>query len=63
MRQMVCDYFTLGLNDSIGGEVPHPNGKVAISYKQAIGKLQTDINLPPRTTGSFVWQTKTYKSG
>lgn len=50
----------LGPIDAIGGEIPHPNGKVSVNYKLEKGKLQADINLPQKTTGSFVWQNKTY---
>lgn len=50
----------LGPIDAIGGEIPHPNGKVSVNYKREKGKLQADINLPQKTTGSFVWQNKTY---
>lgn len=50
----------LGTIETISGEMPHPNGKVAVNYKVEKGKLLADINLPPRTTGSFVWKAKTY---
>ena len=55
----------LGSINDIGGEIPHPNGLVSVSYKQSQNKLQAQINLPAKTAGSFIWKGKTHalKSG
>ncbi|QDK80456.1 Bacterial alpha-L-rhamnosidase [Spirosoma sp. KCTC 42546] len=50
----------LGSIRSISGEIPHPNGKVAVNYRVQQGALRADISLPPKTTGSFVWKGKTH---
>jgi alpha-L-rhamnosidase len=49
----------LGSIDDISGEMPHPNGKIAVSYKVKQGAMQAEINLPDRTSGRFVWKGKT----
>lgn len=55
----------LGSIDNISGEMPHPNGKISVSYLVKQGAMQAEINLPEKTTGSFVWNGKTLalKSG
>ncbi|SFF20609.1 alpha-L-rhamnosidase-related protein [Spirosoma endophyticum] len=50
----------LGSINNIIGEIPHPNGMLSVNYKQDQHKLQTEINLPPKTTGIFIWKGKTY---
>jgi alpha-L-rhamnosidase len=50
----------LGSIEDIGGEMPHPNGKISVVYKSRKGKLQTEIILPEHTTGTFVWKDKSY---
>jgi len=49
----------LGSIEEIGGEMPHPNGKIVVKYKVQKGILQAEINLPDKTEGSFVWKGKT----
>lgn len=50
----------LGDIKAIGGEVPHPNGKIAVSYKLEGSKWHINASLPPKTTGRLVWKGKTY---
>lgn len=50
----------LGTIEDIGGEMPHPNGKIGVSYKLQKGAFIAEINLPEKTSGSFVWKQKTY---
>ena len=50
----------LGSIEEISGEIPHPNGKIAVNYKVQKGRLQAEINLPEKTRGNFVWKDKTY---
>jgi alpha-L-rhamnosidase len=50
----------LGNLKKISGSIPHPNGKVEVSY--AVEKKENwlvEINLPIRTTGSLIWNQKT----
>jgi hypothetical protein len=55
----------LGDLKNISGEVPHPNGKIAVKYEQKKGKWDIDIILPQNTSGIFTWkgQNFTIKSG
>lgn len=50
----------LGTLTTISGEIPHPNGKVAVGYKFEKGRWLIDINLPKATTGILVWKAKQY---
>ncbi|MDP9081691.1 MAG: alpha-rhamnosidase [Bacteroidota bacterium] len=50
----------LGTMTNASGEIPHPDGKVAVSYLLAGSKWKININLPLKTTGILVWKTKTY---
>lgn len=50
----------LGSMQDIGGEMPHPNGKIAVQYKLQKGTQQAEINLPEKTTGTFVWKGRSY---
>ena len=45
--------------------MPHPNGTVSVNYKLENNKWEIKINIPEKTSGIFVWKTKTYvlKSG
>jgi alpha-L-rhamnosidase len=49
----------LGSIEEIGGEMPHPNGKISVKYKIQKGSLQAEVTLPEKTAGSFVWKNKT----
>ena len=50
----------LGTLTEVSGDVPHPNGKVAVSYKLENSKWQIKISLPAKTSGMLVWKTKVY---
>ncbi len=50
----------LGNLKSIGGEMPHPKGKIAVQYKVSNGKINALINLPEKVDGKFVWKNKSY---
>jgi alpha-L-rhamnosidase len=50
----------LGSIQDIGGEMPHPDGKISVRYKVQKGILQAEINLPPNTTGTFEWKDKSH---
>jgi hypothetical protein len=47
----------LGSLKNLSGEVPHPQGKVAVSY-QYDQHWKIRIDLPKTTTGYFVWKGK-----
>ena len=49
----------LGNLKSISGEIPHPNGKVMVSY-QYTTHWKVHIDLPANTAGSFTWKGKNY---
>jgi len=51
----------LGSITKISGEIPHPNGKVAVNYKLEHGKWQIKVNLPKATKGILVWKAKQYE--
>ena len=55
----------LGDIKEIGGEIPHPNGKIRVNYKITDDKLSAVINLPEQTTGRFIWNGNVFdlKSG
>lgn len=44
----------------VGGEMYHPNGKVAVSYELLNGAWSIHINLPVKTSGMLVWKGKVY---
>lgn len=50
----------LGKITQIGGEIPHPSGKIKVSYKNSVKKLKAEINLPQGVSGTFVWKGKNY---
>jgi len=50
----------LGTLTKVSGEVPHPNGKVTVSYLLKNGKWQIKVSLPKNTTGRLVWRSKIY---
>ena len=45
---------------NIGGEMPHPNGKISVRYDQIDGHISAEISLPSKTTGRFIWKGKNY---
>ncbi len=50
----------LGTLKNVSGEIPHPNGKVAVDYSFSNNKFKVKISLPQKTTGIFVWKGKQY---
>lgn len=50
----------LGKIKKIGGEIPHPNGKISVKYTVVKGQLNAEISLPIKTTGVFAWKGKSY---
>ncbi|RYY28657.1 MAG: alpha-rhamnosidase, partial [Sphingobacteriaceae bacterium] len=50
----------LGSITTVNGEIPHPNGKIAVSYVLKKDKWKVSINLPQNTSGTFLWKAKTY---
>jgi alpha-L-rhamnosidase len=49
----------LGDLRNASGEIPHPNGKVAVSYQLKGKAWDVSLNLPKGTSGVFVWKGKT----
>jgi len=49
----------LGSLSEIAGEMPHPKGKISVSYKVVNGNLRGDVTLPENTPGSITWNGKT----
>jgi alpha-L-rhamnosidase len=45
----------LGELKNAGGEIPHPTGKITVSYVENGKSWKVKINLPPNTSGVFVW--------
>jgi len=50
----------LGDLANVSGEIPHPNGKVAVAYTFDKDKWKIKIVLPEKTSGILVWKTKKY---
>ena len=50
----------LGKLTNVGGEIPHPNGKIAVSYHLLQGQWTVHISLPVKTSGVFIWKGRTY---
>lgn len=50
----------LGSLTDVSGAIPHPNGKVAVSYKLEKGKWRIAVDMPTQTTGVFVWKGQPY---
>ena len=50
----------LGTLTKVSGEIPHPEGKVAVAYSLKGKKWQVNISLPSKTSGTFIWKGKTY---
>lgn len=50
----------IGSINNIGGEIPHPKGKIAVQYKASNGKINAVINLPENVAGRFVWKSNSY---
>lgn len=50
----------LGTLTHVSGEIPHPNGKVAVTYVLEKDKWDIKISIPSHTSGLFIWKNKTY---
>ncbi len=50
----------LGDIRKIGGEIPHPNGKIIVQYERNGRNLTAGITLPSSISGTFVWEGKSY---
>ena len=50
----------LGSLKNASGEIPHPNGKIAVDYKYQNSKWNIKIDLPKNTTGGFTWKNMHY---
>ncbi|WP_203235042.1 alpha-L-rhamnosidase C-terminal domain-containing protein [Mucilaginibacter terrigena] len=50
----------LGKMENASGEIPHPNGTVAVSYVKSGAKWNISISLPIKTDGMLVWKGKSY---
>ena len=51
----------LGTLTTVNGEIPHPDGKVAVAYSLDKNKWKIQISLPQLTSGVFVWKAKKYE--
>ncbi len=51
----------LGILTEASGEMPHPNGKIAVDYRFKNGKWEIEISLPVNTSGSLIWEGEKYK--
>ncbi|HEU4555422.1 MAG TPA: alpha-L-rhamnosidase C-terminal domain-containing protein [Chitinophaga sp.] len=51
----------LGGLTHVSGEIPHPNGKVAVAYAFDKGKWKIKIVLPANTSGTLIWKTEKYQ--
>ena len=50
----------LGDLTDISGEIPHPNGKISVSYNLKKEHWKINISIPQKTTGILTWKSKTY---
>jgi len=50
----------LGDLTNVSGEIPHPNGKVAVAYAFDKGRWKIKVVLPENTSGNLVWKAKKY---
>lgn len=50
----------LGTLTNIGGEMPHPDGVIAVRYQFSGKQWKMDISLPQRVTGSLIWKGRHY---
>ncbi|MFV0591832.1 MAG: alpha-L-rhamnosidase C-terminal domain-containing protein [Draconibacterium sp.] len=48
----------LGTLTKVSGEIPHPNGTIAVKYELSDSKWKIDISIPPNTSGIFIWDGK-----
>lgn len=50
----------LGSLQKAGGEMPHPQGRIAVNYEWKNRYWEIDISLPGALTGTFIWENKSY---
>ncbi len=51
-----------GVLKKASGEIPHPDGKVSVSYSvSGDGRLSAEISIPETVSGTFVWKGRTYR--
>src|SRR5688572_9059281 len=50
----------LGDLKNASGEMPHPNGMLTVKYVNENNKWNIEVNLPPKTAGSFIWKRTGY---
>jgi len=50
----------LGQLKNISGEIPHPRGKIFVSYQLEDNKWKIQISLPGQTSGHLIWNNKYY---
>lgn len=50
----------LGTIERISGETPHPQGKIAVSYRLEGGHWHVEITLPGEATGTLYWQGRSH---
>lgn len=51
----------LGNLTKVSGQIPHPNGIIAVSYSLKHNKWKISISLPQKTSGTFIWKGTAYK--
>jgi hypothetical protein len=51
----------LGKITNVAGEIPHPNGKIAVSYVLIQGKWTIHVSLPANTAGTLIWKGRVYQ--
>jgi hypothetical protein len=51
----------LGSLSHAHGKMPHPNGMISVKYQAKKGKWSAVIELPPHTTGVFIWKGKSFE--
>ena len=50
----------LGSIKQIGGEMPHPEGRISVKYNMKGKILDAEIELPASVDGTFIWEGKSY---
>jgi hypothetical protein len=51
----------LGTMTKVGGEMPHPNGKISVNYELKKNKWIIHIHLPQNTPGRLIWEGESYE--
>ena len=46
---------------NVGGEIPHPNGKIVANYKFQNNRWAINIELPTNTSGYLLWKGRRYE--